>query len=67
MKDQNVKRLQSFTEYCNQHPKQRFWQALRNWSAKEYLKEEEIGKKAQINYIFAGFDETAFEDTFYWD
>ena len=26
------KLLQDFTNYCNSHPKQRFWQALRNWS-----------------------------------
>ncbi len=26
------KQLDSFTTYCNEHPEERFWQALRNWS-----------------------------------
>jgi len=26
------KLLDSFTNYCNLYPKERFWQALRNWS-----------------------------------
>jgi len=24
--------LTEFTEYCKEHPQERFWQALRNWS-----------------------------------
>jgi len=24
--------LQDFIEYCREHPHERFWQALRNWS-----------------------------------
>ena len=28
----NSTQLVSFTEYCRQHPDERFWQALRNWS-----------------------------------
>lgn len=33
----NEKTLKSFTEYCNKHPEQRFWQALRNWSAFNFI------------------------------
>lgn len=29
--------LKSFTEYCEQHPEQRFWQALRNWSEYNFI------------------------------
>lgn len=28
----NKERLESFTKYCKEHPGERFWQALRNWS-----------------------------------
>jgi len=27
----NKKLLDSFVAYCNEHPQERFWQALRNW------------------------------------
>ena len=27
----------SFVRYCEQHPDERFWQALRNWSGHEYV------------------------------
>lgn len=67
IKSQNDLRLQSFNAYCIEHPSQRFWQALRNWSAKEYKAEEVLGKKPEIHFIFAGFDQEACEDTFYWD
>ena len=29
------KKLESFIEYCQDHPSQRFWQALRNWNIQE--------------------------------
>ena len=25
-------KLEEFTKYCESHPEERFWQALRNWS-----------------------------------
>ena len=27
--------LKSFIAYCEQHPEERFWQALRNWSGSD--------------------------------
>jgi hypothetical protein len=30
--ERNKAALASFTAYCEAHPQQRFWQALRNWS-----------------------------------
>ena len=33
----NQEELQSFTRYCQEHPSERFWQALRNWSNKGYI------------------------------
>lgn len=29
--------LQSFADYCANHPEERFWQALRNWSRCSYI------------------------------
>ena len=48
------KELQYFLDYCLDHPHERFWQALRNWSG--------------YNFIYAN-DEFCndCEDTFYWD
>lgn len=31
------KLLDSFCEYCVDHPDERFWQALRNWSEAEFI------------------------------
>ena len=30
-------KLVSFTAYCQQHPEERFWQALRNWSEYSFI------------------------------
>ncbi len=48
----NSELLRDFVEYCANHPDQRFWQALRNWSG--------------YNYIIAR-NEMRDEDTFYWE
>jgi len=37
MKNKNQKTLNSFVEYCQQHPELRFWQALRNWSGFSFV------------------------------
>lgn len=29
--------LDSFIEYCEAHPQERFWQALRNWSGYPFI------------------------------
>lgn len=29
--------LESFAEYCGNHPEERFWQALRNWSKRKII------------------------------
>ena len=33
----NNKVLESFVQYCKENPKQRFWQALRNWSGFSFV------------------------------
>lgn len=59
-KNRNQIVLDSFVEYCKQHPNERFWQCLRNWCG--------------ANYIFtsSGYDIDKNEvigadDTFYWE
>lgn len=29
--------LKEFSDYVKSHPKERFWQALKNWSGHEYI------------------------------
>jgi hypothetical protein len=33
----NSKVLESFVNYCEAHPEERFWQALRNWSGYSFV------------------------------
>ena len=51
----NKKVLDSFIFYCQCHPDERFWQALRNW--------------VDVNFIFVGqlHDGREVQDTFYWE
>lgn len=55
--NKNKKLLEEFVEYCNKHPEQRFWQALRNWSGFYHL----YGNK------FISEDTGYFVDTFYFE
>lgn len=55
VKSKNRKLLEEFIDYCIEHPEERFWQALRNWSG--------------FNYIYANKDtriNDAGQDTFYF-
>jgi hypothetical protein len=36
-KSKNKKLLEDFIKYCTNHPEERFWQALRNWSDSPYI------------------------------
>lgn len=67
--NKNKDRLDSFNLYCNKHPEQRFWQALRNWSNYEYRKEIVQGIVPIPAFIFMGcdYDEDGLKDTFYLD
>jgi hypothetical protein len=49
----NEKTLQAFAEYCRSHHEERFWQALRNFSA--------------YNFIGVSNDKESWTDTFYWE
>lgn len=58
MKSKNQIKLESFTKYCEQHPEERFFQALRNWVQKTV--------DSRWNWIYVEDGEEK-EDTFYWD
>ena len=37
MKNRNQNILNDFIKYCEEHPCERFWQALRNWSTYAFI------------------------------
>lgn len=45
--------LSEFIRYCLEHPKERFWEALRNFSEADYI----LHKKGEKDPV----------DTFYWE
>lgn len=49
--------LASFVRYCKKHPKERFWQALRNWSKSDKLIRHWYNKKG-----IADSEDTFFKD-----
>lgn len=51
--NKNKKLLDDFIKYCEAHPEQRFWQALRNW--------------ARVAFVSVSKDGNFYEDTFYWE
>ena len=74
MKNKNKDNLIKFTEYCLDHPEERFWQALRNWSQYYFIfgwrpcKPLTLGKDG--NHYVEGIEEMTkigLEDTFYWE
>lgn len=54
----NSKQLRKFVLYCLDHPNERFWQALRNWSESAFI------LKAK-NFDFDKHSFIGIEDTFY--
>jgi hypothetical protein len=60
MDTRNSRVLRDFTQYCLEHPEERFWQALRNWS----------GYQAVLTGIpdnTKGFGYQIDRDTFYFE
>lgn len=59
--NKNKTQLDSFVEYCTEHPEMRFWQALRNWSGRHFI----------LASYYAPHDDlfntgSSIEDTYYW-
>lgn len=53
---ENEELLASFTEHCRKYPTERFWQALRNWSGRNYVLVCDNKDLVRGEY----------SDTFYW-
>lgn len=51
----NSEVLADFIKYCEDHPTERFWQALRNWSDHNFI------------LVSKDLDGDDFKDTFYWE
>lgn len=58
-RSKNNKTLVDFIAYCQTHPEERFWQALRNWSGHKFV----YVADASVPEYQVGTDLT---DTFYW-
>lgn len=43
------KMLQSFINYCQAYPEQRFWQALRNWSGYHFIISRKVDPRSQLS------------------
>jgi hypothetical protein len=52
----NKETLNDFVKYCEENPKQRFWQALRNWSGFKFVW---VSDSNMIN--------DTLQDTFYFE
>ena len=52
------KLLDEFVAYCEAHPHERFWQALRNWCGWQFV---------LVTQKVDGRDEIKTVDTFYWE
>jgi len=52
----SAKLLDEFITYCVEHPQERFWQALRNWSGYDKIYGEKYNNK---------WDDQQLIDTFY--
>lgn len=51
--------LGAFLAYCMDHPEERFWQALRNWTGASFI--HVVLPKADYGYTGEAID------TFYWE
>jgi hypothetical protein len=58
MATKNSEMLRDFIDYCVDHPEERFWQALRNWSGWHLV---------MVSNDSDATDNHAIEDTFYWE
>jgi hypothetical protein len=58
----NFKVLSSFVDYCLEHPEERFWQALRNWSGSNFILASSHSPHCTQSDVFY----VDLQDTFYW-
>jgi hypothetical protein len=58
MESKNVRLLLEFQRYCLQHPEERFWQALLNWSGVYKISADDVTDEGIRMFNV---------DTFYWE
>lgn len=59
----NSKVLEDFTRYCIEHPEERFWQALRNWSGAAGI----FFADGEYCELLSDRTGDGLDDTFYWE
>jgi hypothetical protein len=71
--NKNGEKLLQFIEYCLNHPEQRFWQALRNWSGHFFIFAWRPKTPIMLNDDgsncadgLGDLKDKGLEDTFYW-
>ena len=52
VENKNQKQLLSFIEYCTNHPEQRFYQCLRNWSGEKFILFSNVPPRAKQTDTF---------------
>lgn len=62
-KTRNSEVLASFVAFCQQHPDQRFWQALRNWCEMPFVLVSHLAP----HDLLGTTSQAAIYDTFYWE
>jgi hypothetical protein len=60
----NKKTLNSFIVYCELHPEERFWQALRNWAGFSFIYDSNVPR---ANIELPAEANAYLEDTFYYE
>ena len=56
MKNKNEKVLKDFIKYCEAHPEQRFWQALRSWAKVDGILFQNENEETLDTFYFEGKD-----------
>jgi hypothetical protein len=62
MRTRNSEQLDSLVEYCQAHPNQRFWQALRNWSGWQH-----VLVSNDSDFVLGQVTTGKIRDTFDWE
>jgi hypothetical protein len=62
MRNRNSEQLDSLVEYCQAHPDERFWQALRNWSGWQH-----VLVSNDSDFVFSPVTKGKIQDTFEWE
>jgi hypothetical protein len=59
--------LDSFVNYCQEHPEERFWQALRNWCGWSFVLVTQKSLFSDFPKVKVSIPLKDLDDTFYWE